>query len=158
MIEEGTFREDLYHRLAVFPIRLPPLRERRQDIRPLAEQLLTKIGQDLGRPGIVLSDEVTSRLEAAQWPGNVRQLRNVLERAAILADGSMLGTEHLWLDVTTPGTTPSAPKVPETLEALERQAIEQALEAVEGNRKQAAARLGIGERTLYDKLKRYGLS
>ena len=158
MIEEGTFREDLYHRLAVFPIRLPPLRERRQDIRPLAEQLLTKIGQDLGRPGLVLSDEVTSRLEAAQWPGNVRQLRNVLERAAILADGSMLGTEHLWLDVTTPGTTPSAPKVPETLEALERQAIEQALEAVEGNRKQAAARLGIGERTLYDKLKRYGLS
>jgi len=158
MIEEGSFREDLYHRLAVFPIRLPPLRERRQDIRPLAEQLLTKIGQELGRPGLVLSDDVATELEAADWPGNVRQLRNVLERAAILADGSEIGTEHLWLDATTPGKAPNAAGEPERLEDIERRAIEDALDAVQGNRKQAAARLGIGERTLYDKLKRYGLS
>jgi len=158
MIEEGTFREDLYHRLAVFPIRLPPLRERRQDIRPLAKELLRKIGEELGRPGLALSDEIAAELEAAAWPGNVRQLRNVLERAAILADGSSIGTEHLWLDVTAPGTAPSAPGEPETLEDIERRAIEKALGAVQGNRKQAAAQLGIGERTLYDKLKRYGLS
>ena len=158
MIEEGTFREDLYHRLAVFPIRLPPLRERRQDIRPLAEELLTKVGEDLGRPGLALSDEIAAALESAAWPGNVRQLRNVLERAAILADGSSIGTEHLWLDATTPGAAPSASSDPETLEDIERRAIEKALDAVQGNRKQAAARLGIGERTLYDKLKRYGLS
>ncbi|MFW2390366.1 MAG: sigma-54 interaction domain-containing protein, partial [Polyangiales bacterium] len=158
MIEAGTFREDLYHRLAVFPIRLPPLRERRQDIRPLAEELLEKIGEDLGRPGLALSDEIAAELEAAAWPGNVRQLRNVLERAAILADGSRIGTEHLWLDAMTPGTAPSASGEPETLEDIERRAVEKALDAVQGNRKQAAARLGIGERTLYDKLKRYGLS
>jgi two-component system response regulator FlrC len=158
MIEEGTFREDLYHRLAVFPIRLPPLRERRQDIRPLAEELLTKVGEDLGRPGLALSDEIAAALESAAWPGNVRQLRNVLERAAILADGSSIGTEHLWLDATTPGTGPRSSSSPETLEDIERRAIEKALDAVQGNRKQAAARLGIGERTLYDKLKRYGLS
>jgi two-component system response regulator FlrC len=157
MIEEGTFREDLYHRLAVFPIRLPPLRERRQDIRPLAEELLEKIGEELGRPGLALSDEIAAELEAAAWPGNVRQLRNVLERAAILADGSKIGTEHLWLDATTPGTAPSGSGEPKTLEAIERRAIEKALDAVRGNRKQAATRLGIGERTLYDKLKRYGL-
>lgn len=158
MIKEGTFREDLYHRLAVFPIRLPTLRERRQDIRPLAEQLLAKIGEDLGRPGLVLSEEIAVELQAGAWPGNVRQLRNVLERAAILADGSKIGTEHLWHDATTPGTSPGISSEPETIEDVERRVIEKALDAVQGNRKQAAARLGIGERTLYDKLKRYGLS
>ena len=110
------------------------------------------------RPGLALRDDIAAELETATWPGNVRQLRNILERAAILADGSSIGTEHLWLDATTPGTGPHDAPEPETLEDIERNAIERALGAVQGNRKQAAARLGIGERTLYDKLKRYGLS
>ncbi|MEC7518588.1 MAG: sigma-54 dependent transcriptional regulator [Myxococcota bacterium] len=156
MIAEGSFREDLYHRLAVFPVRLPPLRERRADIRPLAESLLRRITADLGRGPIALTDEVAAQLEGAQWSGNVRELRNVLERAAILADGAAIAIEHLWLDPTRPPAEPATGAT--TLEELERRAIAEALEAVDGNRKDAAARLGIGLRTLYDKLKRYGIS
>ncbi|MBZ4420847.1 sigma-54 dependent transcriptional regulator [Myxococcus sp. RHSTA-1-4] len=165
MMARGEFREDLYHRLAVFPIRLPPLRERREDLRPLAELLLRRIGEELGRPGLRLSPEASERLVAFPWPGNVRELRNALERAAILADGPVVEPRHLWLDPTGAAAPVAAPapaaeggRVPDTtLEALERMAIEQAIAAEGGNRKRAAQRLGIGLRTLYDKLRRYGM-
>ncbi|QDF05735.1 sigma-54-dependent transcriptional regulator [Myxococcus xanthus] len=162
MMARGEFREDLYHRLAVFPIRLPSLRERREDLRPLSELLLRRIGDELGRPGLRLSPEAVARLEAFTWPGNVRELRNALERAAILADGPVVEPRHLWLDptgaarpvvdapVSEGGRLPSL-----TLEELERRAIEQAIADEAGNRKRAAQRLGIGLRTLYDKLRRY---
>ena len=116
-IREGSFREDLYHRLAVFPLTLPPLRERKEDILPLAESLLARICGDLGRPPLRLDDSVGAFLRRAAWPGNVRELANALERAA----------------------------------------IREALEAAGGHRKKAAEILGIGERTLYDKLKQYGI-
>ncbi len=160
MIAAGTFREDLYHRLAVFPIRLPPLRERRQDIAPLAEGLLRRIGDELGRPGMTVAPEAIARLVAASWSGNVRELRNVLERAVILADGRVIEAAHLWIDaaVAPEATAGAANRLPGgTLEQLERLAIEQALAETGGNRKDAAARLGIGLRTLYEKLKRYGI-
>jgi two-component system, NtrC family, response regulator AtoC len=165
MIAEQRFREDLYHRLAVFPVRLPPLRERRADIAPLARTLLARIGRDLGRPGIRLSAEAESVLAAAEWPGNVRELANTLERAAILADGPELQAG----DVTPAsrarrGTTPATPAQEaagasgSTLDAIERDAIVRALAEANGNRRKAAARLGIGLRTLYEKISRYGLS
>jgi len=146
----GRFRTDLYHRLAVFPLRLPPLRERKGDILPLAEHLLARIGEDLGRRGLSLSAEARAALLGRDWPGNVRELRNVLERAAILSDGTELSAEHL--------AAPGAPPATSTLREAERAAIAAALAATGGHRKQAAERLGIGERTLYDKIKEYGLS
>ncbi|MCP3164203.1 sigma-54-dependent transcriptional regulator [Myxococcus qinghaiensis] len=163
MMAHGEFREDLYHRLAVFPIRMPSLRERREDLRPLSELLLRRIGDELGRPGLKLSPEASERLEAFSWPGNVRELRNALERAAILADGAVVESRHLWLDPTSAPATTVQPtsgtvRLPDkTLEELERMAIDQAIADEGGNRKRAAQRLGIGLRTLYDKLRRYGM-
>ena len=166
LMREGRFREDLYHRLAVFPIHLPPLSERREDIVPLARTLLERIRRDLKRSRLVLDAPAEAALVAAPWSGNVRQLANALERAAILADGDIVGTEHLDGIGAAVGPSavaasatarPSGGEAPLTLDALERDAIVRALDAVDGNRRLAAERLGIGLRTLYDKLKRYGL-
>lgn len=159
MIGEGTFRDDLYHRLAVFPIRIPPLRERREDIPPLAAQLLGGIARDLARPRLVLAPETVTRLQSAPWPGNVRQLRNVLERAAILTDGQEILPAALMFDELAQGahsgpSSGSDAVIP--LVQVERRAIENAVAAADGNRTKAAEMLGIGVRTLYDKLKKYG--
>jgi two-component system, NtrC family, response regulator AtoC len=159
MAREGTFREDLYHRLAVFPIRLPPLRERREDIVPLAESLLAQISGSAGRPTPPRLDDATkARLRSEDWPGNVRELRNVLERAAILADGPVIKPEHLWIEASQPAAEAAAGSSNlGSLADFERQTIERTLAAVGGNRRLAATKLGIGLRTLYEKLKRYGL-
>ena len=154
-VREGAFREDLYHRLAVFPIRLPALRERRRDLAPLAERLLASHTAALGKPPLALSQAALAHLESAPWPGNVRELSNVLERAAILADGPALELEHLQLSPMD--SSPPVRSDGSTLADLERAAIERALAEVGGNRRLAAERLGIGVRTLYDKLKRYDL-
>jgi DNA-binding NtrC family response regulator len=159
MIDEGRFREDLYHRLAVFPIKLPPLRERRSDVLPLARSLLDRIARDLKRSLPKLSSAAEKRLSAAAWRGNVRELANTLERAAILADGDVIDASHIWLEDA--GTKPAAVTIagPEVrpLADLEKDAILHALEVVGGNRRRAAELLGIGERTLYDRLKKYGV-
>jgi two-component system response regulator AtoC len=160
MVKEGTFREDLYHRLAVFPIKLPPLRERREDIVPLAEALLVDLYAAAGRQPARLDDALKDKLRDAPWPGNVRELRNALERAMILADGERLGVEHLWLETSD---EPQSPRPgddrsqTQSLADLERQTIERTLASVGGNRRAAAQSLGIGLRTLYEKLKRYQL-
>jgi two-component system response regulator FlrC len=151
MVRDGSFREDLYHRLAAFPVQLPALRERREDIVPLAQLLLREVCAALKRPPLTLSDQAQAALVAAPWPGNIRQLRNVLERAAILNEGSLL-TE---LDVPVTSSPVATP--PLALEGVERDAIARALVASQGNRRKAAEALGIGLRTLYEKLKRYGL-
>jgi two-component system response regulator AtoC len=156
MIAAGTYREDLYHRLAVFPIRMPPLRERRNDLLPLAAALLRSAAAELGRPNLTLSDEARQMLASAELRGNIRELKNILERAAILAEGGIVRAEHVWLD-TSPDVTPASTPSAGTLEAAERSAIERALAETQGNRRKAAERLGIGLRTLYEKLKRYGL-
>jgi len=102
MAQEGTFREDLYHRLAVFPIRLPPLRERREDIVPLAESLLARLSDAAGRRASSrLDDGAKGAAEERAVVGNVRELRNVLERAMILADGPVIGPEHLWIEASS---------------------------------------------------------
>ncbi|MDB4942165.1 MAG: Response regulator of zinc sigma-54-dependent two-component system [Labilithrix sp.] len=164
MVREGSFREDLYHRLAVFPIRIPPLRERREDIVPLAEALVASIARAAGREPPRLDDAMKARLHDADWPGNVRELRNALERAMILADEDVLRASHLWLESEedAPARVADVPRDPAAVPAgsladLERQTIESTLRSVDGNRRAAAAKLGIGLRTLYDKLKRYNL-
>ncbi len=159
MTHEGTWREDLYHRLAVFPIRLPPLRERREDIVPLAESLLTGLSATAGRsPPARLDDATKRRLQSEAWPGNVRELRNVLERAMILADGPVIRPEHLWIEAEpTPAKSSAGSTEDGSLADLERQTIQRTLAAVGGNRRLAAEKLGIGLRTLYDKLRRYDL-
>ena len=154
MRDAGTFREDLYHRLAVFPIHLPPLRERRVDLEPLADALLQRIGAQLGKPGLTLDDGARMEIQQGDWPGNVRELANALERAAILADGLTLSATHF--HVAPRSSRPSTSVRPMT--ELEREAIESALAANFGNRRLAAEQLGIGVRTLYDKLKRYGIA
>jgi len=153
MVAARTFREDLYHRLAVFPVRLPPLRERRRDLLPLAEALLARVAADLGRPPLKLDDLARERIEKGIWRGNVRELGNALERAAILADGDVVRGE----DFQVAMASPLADIAGGTMEEIERGAIERALAETGGNRRRAAERLGIGERTLYDKLKRYGI-
>jgi len=167
MLSSGTLREDLYHRLAVFPVRMPSLHERREDIPALARTLLRRIGAALGRPAPVLDRGAEELIHRAEWPGNIRELANALERAAILAEGGVLTAELLRAGPRP--RTLAAPDVPSaaaraaarsgrTLEELERAAIEHALARHGGHRQRAADELGIGVRTLYDKLKRYGLS
>src|SRR5262249_38652737 len=94
-ITRGQFREDLYYRLRVFEIRLPPLRERRRDIRLMAEAFLEEVGAIVGRKAAGISEEAYEVLLSYHWPGNVRELRNALERATILSDGGIIGLEHL---------------------------------------------------------------
>ena len=159
LCEAGAFREDLYHRLAVFPIHLPPLRERPEDLRPLAETLLRRVVSDLGRPELRLSEGAHAALAAHPWRGNARELANALERGAILAAGPLLEAADLNLEPPRGAGRAASGTVAEgrTLEELERAAIAAALASTEGNRREAAKRLGIGERTLYDKLRRYDL-
>jgi len=154
MVEQGTFREDLYHRLAVFPISLLPLRERRQDILPLTKVLLERIGAELGRGLLRLDKEAEDAVSGAIWPGNIRELANALERAAILADGETIGKTDLVIGV---GPSRDQISTKRTMVDIESEAIRQALAEVGGNRRQAAEQLGIGVRTLYEKLKRYGI-
>jgi two-component system response regulator AtoC len=154
----GALRDDLYHRLAVFPILLPPLRERRQDIVPLAQTLLARIAAAVGRSQLALAPDAMQRIRAAAWPGNVRELANALERAAILTEGDEIRAEHLDIGNGSephPALAGALPPGVGTMEDVERAAIEQALAASGGNRRAAADRLGMGLRTLYDKLKRY---
>jgi two-component system response regulator FlrC len=152
MLKEGSFREDLYHRIAVFPIQLPPLRERPGDIIPLSEAILERIAIELGRPGLSLSEDAKHILASSGWPGNVRELSNSLERAAILASGGDIQAEYLASQ--KPSASPRGSSA-RTLAELEREAVEDTLREVGGNRRMAAERLGIGLRTLYDKLKQY---
>jgi two-component system response regulator AtoC len=154
MIDDGRFREDLYHRLAVFPIKLPPLRDRKVDLLPLARALLERVARDLKRSLPRLNKSAEQRIETASWRGNVRELANTLERAAILADGDVIDASHIWLEDGAIRPTPKTNEV-RPLAELEREAILHALDVVGGNRKRAAEMLGIGERTLYERLKKY---
>jgi DNA-binding NtrC family response regulator len=155
LVAERSFREDLYYRLSVFPITLPPLRERRADILPLANHLLAQASRRLGRRIAGFSDEATGRLRDYAWPGNVRELQNVIERAAILCRGDRIAATHLNLSPFPPSTPSSQPK---PLRDIERDAILAALAAHDGNRRKAAEQLEIGLRTLYARLKEYGIS
>ncbi len=153
-VEKGTFRRDLYFRLAVFPIRIPPLRHRLQDIVPLARHFLSILSSSPGRAVPRLSPAAEQALLEHHWPGNVRELQNVVERAVILSRGDVIEPEHLGLSVSGAGSDGGAGT---TLKAMERRAIARALEAEGGNRRRAAKRLGIALRTLQYKIREYDL-
>ncbi|HET9301117.1 MAG TPA: sigma 54-interacting transcriptional regulator [Candidatus Polarisedimenticolaceae bacterium] len=162
----GDFREDLYYRLHVFEIRLPALRERRQDIVPMAEAFLEEVGAAVGRKAAGISTEAMEALLAYDWPGNVRELRNALERATILCDGGMIEVEHLPISRSPRPSSVSAPRTPEdgsfplegvNLDSVERGLIINALQAARNNRSRAARLLGITRSQLYTKLQKYRL-
>jgi transcriptional regulator with GAF, ATPase, and Fis domain len=164
-IKQGRFREDLYYRLHVFEIGLPPLRERPDDILPLAEAFLEELGSVVGRPAGGISREAREVLLGYRWPGNVRELRNVLERATILCDGGLVASEHLprelGLRESDPGDGHGPAGTPASgvfnLEAAEKDLILRALEVSGNNRSQAARLLGLARPQLYTRLRRHGI-
>ena len=147
-VAQGDFRADLYYRLNVFDIHIPPLRERRDDILPLAAGFLREF------TGVTaeLTREAMEALRRQDWPGNVRELRNVLERALIMCDGPFIDAEHLCLrarkDVSLSSIT--------DLETLEKKAIERAMRDTDGNKARAAKQLGISRMQLYTRLRKFG--
>jgi len=163
-VEEGKFREDLYYRLNVFQVLLPPLRERSDDILLLANHFVRELGSRIGRGEPGLSRDAQALLRSYPWPGNIRELANAVERALILADGGLLTAAHFGLDGTrgqrleAGNGQASGKSVPEALADMERRAILSALEQTKGNKTQAAAILGITRTKLHTRLKRFGLA
>ena len=159
-VKSGEFREDLYHRLRVLPLRLPPLRERRADIAPLAGQFLRDARRRHPGPALRLAPDALSALERHPWPGNVRELRHVIERAVLAHEGGPdLHADDLPLDFFEDPTSLYASDTigPPTLEDVERRYIAVVLRRVKGNQTQAARMLGISRKALWEKRRRYGL-
>jgi DNA-binding NtrC family response regulator len=158
-VQEGTFRRDLYHRLKVLTLTVPPLRDRISDILPLAAIFLRNAASHLGRTPLTLSREAAEALKAHRWPGNVRELRHVLERAAITNTTGVIGVDDLPLDdsLDFERTFGQAGSTRPTLEELERRYVEIILREVKGNQTEAAAILGISRKALWEKRKRYRL-
>ena len=158
-MQRGQFREDLYYRLNVFTIGLPPLRDRRDDILELSEAFLADLARTLGRPPAALSADARRALADYHWPGHVRELRTRMERAAILADGGPVMAEYLALRMPPP--SPPQPVAPppagRDLKTVERALIEKAMNDARFNKSQAAKALGLTRAQLYSKLRRYGL-
>jgi two-component system response regulator AtoC len=164
MIKAGTFREDLFYRLSVVPIGLPPLRDRPEDIAPLAKRFCAELGAANGRPGAALDQGAIAVLEAQSWPGNVRQLQNFIERLVVLAEGDALGEGEVERELARklPGSAPVAKSesgtesgsrlLEDSRRDAERAALQTALAQAKGNRTLAARLLGISRRTLYNKL------
>jgi transcriptional regulator with GAF, ATPase, and Fis domain len=164
-IERGTFREDLYYRLQVFEIPLPPLRERPEDILPLSDAFLADLTQRVARPPAGVSREARESLMEYAWPGNVRELRNVLERATILCDGGLIGAEHLALTPRIAAAPPvraaadaeaASPAITDLMSA-EKSLVEKALKEAKYNKAKAARALGLTRTQLYVRLRRHGL-
>ena len=175
-VKDGKFREDLYFRLAVFPIRIPPLRERQQDILPLAEHFLVRYGRTMGRQGLKLSPQSNHALQSYPWPGNVRELENAMQRALLLSDGDLIEPNDIELHGSEPSMASSAPMAnlsaggtplayssdtesttlgAQDMDSIEREHILKVLKQVDGNRKEAVNILGLSERALRYKLKAY---
>jgi DNA-binding NtrC family response regulator len=168
-VRAGRFREDLYWRLHVIALELPPLRERPGDVALLADSFLARFAREHGRPVREFSPSALARLVSWPWPGNVRELENCIERAVLLASGERIECEDLGVGPLSPATTsgqagfePLAPlragrTLKQALEDPERALIAQALELCNGHRQQAAALLGVNRTTLFNKMRKYGM-
>jgi two-component system response regulator FlrC len=152
LVDRGQLRSDLYYRLDVYPIVVPPLRERREDLAALADVLLARASTNLGRPAPRLTGEALGLLESQRWQGNVRELANVLERATIRTRGPLIEATDLGLAARPVDTSSFPSHLPLDLDQLERLAISEALRRTSGNRTHAARLLNIGLRTLRQKL------
>jgi two-component system response regulator AtoC len=179
LVKEGKFREDLYYRINVFRVEMPPLRDRREDIPQLAEHLVQKLASRMGRAAPALSADTMQHLCAYTWPGNIRELENVLERALIFCDGieireqdlalrsataslALQGPETRQVSARPVNTATGASRLPDaahdfrSLESMEREAIRAALLRCQGNRTKAAEELGVSRKTILNKIKAYG--
>jgi two-component system, NtrC family, response regulator AtoC len=159
-MKKSTFREDLYYRISVFPIKLPALRERKQDIHLLAAYFLNKYAGQEGRELESISTDALDLLMAYNWPGNVRELENAVERAVVLASGPEISAKDLPAAVRSLGEKriyESDNTLSSWIEKLEEEALKQALLECEGNISKTAKKLGIGRATIYRKAKKYGL-
>jgi two-component system response regulator HydG len=160
-IRAGAFREDLYYRLAVVPLSLPPLRERAGDVRRLAAHFLEKHGARLGRRLAGFDEGALALLDRHPWPGNVRELENVVQQAMVFAEGPVVTAADLPAALRAAPATLPVPRgdrpLPEILEELERQLVADAFERARGVKAEAARLLGIKPSTLYDKLAKYGI-
>jgi DNA-binding NtrC family response regulator len=156
LVQQGEFRSDLYFRISTLPLPIPPLRERREDIPVLADHFLERFHQEHGGKSAEISATARQRMQEYRWPGNIRELRNVLERALLLRSGEIIEEKDLFLDKRLELAANNSQ--PSTLKELERRQIEQALAAENGHVARAAERLGVPRSTLYHKLKVYGIS
>ena len=165
-VAAGNFRQDLYYRLRVVPIQVPPLRERPEDILPIAENILKRVGADLSRSDLTLSDDAKSAMNSYTWPGNVRELSNAIERSVIVAIGPQITPEDLCMDeelITQTSANGEAAQLPpgclvlkageRNLADVERKIINAVLKETGGRKTQAAEMLGINRTTLYNKLR-----
>ncbi len=167
MVKTGDFREDLYFRIKGANIHLPSLRDRREDIPLLASHFVKKFATEMGRPNVTIAEETQAVLAQYNWPGNIRQLINVMQSMVVMCEGDRLLPQHVPDEIRgNPTGDQSAAAAPSAgssaqgnmnLDQIEKQAIRNALQVHAGNREAAAKMLGIGERTLYRKLKEYGL-
>jgi DNA-binding NtrC family response regulator len=175
LMARGQFREDLFYRLNVFEIHVPPLRARPDDILPLAEAFLTDLGRTMGRPAAGISRDAREWLVGYPWPGNVRELRNAIERAILLCDGGLISHEHLPAAIARNGAAAGETVRPRggdgrpaelagplppggvQLEAVERTLVEQALRDARGNKSHAARLLGLTRSQLYSRIQKYGV-
>ena len=159
-LEQGTFREDLFYRLNVLPINIPPLRDRKEDIPFLAQHFVKKLKKDLGTPVESISEAAIQRLLEYHWPGNVRELENVLERSMVLAGGAVLEAEDIKLDTAPKARAAVAGAfLPEgtTLDEYEQAIIREALQRANGNKSQAARLLGLTRNALRYRLSQMGI-
>ena len=163
LVRDGRFREDLYFRLKVVTVEIPPLRERREDVPPLVEHFLTRFSAEHGKGALKVTPAAMKLLADYRWTGNVRELRNVVENLVIFASGENLDRDDLPAEVRI-GASPmaSASNVaadgPKTMAEIEKEAILRTLQQTGGRRAEAAAILGIGLRTLQRKLKEYRMA
>ena len=151
-VSMGEFRQDLLFRINTIHINIPPLRNRKEDIVPLAERFMVRYGEKYNKTGLMLSGEAAEKLKAHPWEGNIRELQNVIEKAVIMCDGDIISPDHIELHTSQRPLNES-----QTLEEMERQTIAGAIAQCGGNLSQVAQQLGITRQTLYNKIKRYGL-
>jgi len=163
-VAEGRFREDLFWRLNVVSLALPPLRERPGDVPMLVEAFVLRFAREHGRPARAIDPSALSALCAAPWPGNVRELQHAIERAVLLADGETLRREDFGSELGLPEAASAVPQLEagegalkRALEEPERELVRRALEACDGRRARTAALLGINRATLFNKMRKHGL-
>ncbi len=158
-IKDGKLREDLFYRISAISVHLPPLRERRDDIMPLANAFLKRFAAQADRDFHGFRPDAIDRLTTFNWPGNVRQLQNEIQRAVLLCEGGEISAADLSIANAPASPVPGAEPDPNftVLEGIERNAIIQTLKEVNGSKVEAARRLGVGRQTLYNKIKAYGI-
>jgi DNA-binding NtrC family response regulator len=156
LVREKRFRSDLYFRVSTVVIRVPALRDRLEDIPILAQHFFDRIAVDLGRPHLTLSEQAVEKMTAYSWPGNIRELKNVIERAVLLASGETIRAKDLHLEFKGPSAVDGDSQL--TFREVQRLHIQKALDAERGNVARAASRLGVTRSTLYNKMKTFGIN